>query len=122
MVMESILKFIPAAASLLGQYLKSRKTLIHSVSKKTIIPNEEELGSDFQLLFKGEPVKKVELVEVKLTNTGNQSIKVDDFEKNKNIRLQFGESSRVLDADIKHEEPDYISTALHYGNNHIELE
>lgn len=91
-------------------YLKQRnhRDLSYEITSRTpLLAKEDEIGGALQVQYKGQPVKKVQLVEISFTNSGNTPILGSDFVQP--ITLNFGEEARILTADIIETSPENFS-------------
>ena len=78
---------------------RRRKELSYEVlSNSPVLSVREEIEGKLVILFEQQPVKGVQLLEVKLMNSGNQPITSSDFEAP--VALEFGERSRILTGEV----------------------
>lgn len=85
---------------------KSRKELSYEiVSSASVVSVASNVSSKLQILFEGKPVTRtVHLLVIRLTNTGNQPVKREDYYTP--IEFQFNASAaRILDAEIMESQP-----------------
>lgn len=101
-------------------YLKqrNRKELSYEIiSRTSLLSREEEIGGALQVQYNGQPVKKVQLVEINFENTGNTPILVNEYERP--ISLDFGETSKVLTAEISKKFPENLSASLSIKDKNV---
>lgn len=98
-------------AFVLYRLQRRRKALGYQIITRTTLLNvEEELEEKVQILFDGEKVADVHLLEVKVVNSGNVPIVRGDYERK--LELSFGTSSRILTADVTETRPDSLRPEL----------
>ncbi|MGZ6356482.1 MAG: hypothetical protein ACXWOX_18060, partial [Ktedonobacteraceae bacterium] len=69
---------------------------------------QKELKDRVQLLFDKKPIENARLVLLKIWNSGNVPIQIDDYDKNNPIMFDFGEHAEILDADVLETVPTHI--------------
>ena len=90
-------------------YLKQRirKSLSYKIlSLNPLLSVKEEIKSDLQIMYRGEPVEQVHLIVAKIINTGNLPILSKEYERP--ISLSFGEEAQILTFEITEKEPDNL--------------
>jgi hypothetical protein len=75
--------------------------------------------SKVEILFDGAPVTDVRLVIITINNSGNESIRVDDFERA--LRFSWAEPARVLTAEVVEVNPESLQPTIKTGVNEIVL-
>lgn len=84
---------------------RHRKELGYRVLSHTrVVSVEAEVAERVQVLYEGQPVRDVHLVEVEVVNSGNEAIVVQDYEYP--LAIGTGEKSRVLTAVLVEAEPE----------------
>ncbi len=99
---------------------RKRKLLKYEIlSKLPILSVEEEIAGKLQILFQDKPISRVFLTVIKLVNAGNVPISSSDYERN--ITISFGDSSKVLTAEISKTDPENLGAEISIKNSSIEL-
>jgi len=82
-----------------------------------LLSSSKELEGKIQITFDGKPVSNIQLVEIKLINSGNVPITKADYERE--VIFNFGDKAKILTADVAKTEPNSIKiwTHLLYANN-----
>lgn len=70
---------------------------------------------DLTIFYKREPADNVVLLQVKLENTGNRAIRVEDFSTP--LKFVFGEDVRVLDAAVVETVPENLGMVIDVVDN-----
>jgi hypothetical protein len=70
--------------------------------------------------YKDKEVQKVDLVVVRIVNTGNQPITTKDFDRP--ITLDLGEGAQILTAEISEKKPDELQPSINVEQSKIKLE
>jgi hypothetical protein len=121
-------QFVGALITLLALFVsiliyragKNRKALSYEfLSRTPLLSMEDEIKGKLQILFEGEPVSKVYLVVLRLTNTGNTPIVSSDYERDVSFLLE--NSTRILTAEISETNPENLTASLEVSDNKISM-
>lgn len=86
-----------------------RKAISYKIVSDTpLLSLKEEVKSRVQVLFDAKPVSNTRLVVLKVFNSGNVPIEVKEFENNEPIKIDFGNSTEILDAELLESFPSDI--------------
>ena len=100
---------------------RRRKSLSYIVSDTRVLGVHEAVNpSRVQILFDGKPVTDVRLVIITVNNSGNESIRADDFERA--LRFIWAEPARILTAEVVEVSPESLQPTLKTGANEIVLD
>lgn len=90
---------------------RRRKNLSYEIISRTpLLSAREELAGRFQILFEGKRVKEVQMVVVRITNSGNVPITTTDYERP--VSLDLGDKAEVLGADVTDTKPDGLEVSI----------
>lgn len=104
------------------QISRRRKSLGYGILPTTsLVTIHEEARDKVQLLFDNVPVTNVQLLRIFLANTGNVSIRKDDFLIP--INLTFGSSTKILSATIARTSPAGLekTTTISHAQRDVEI-
>lgn len=88
-----------------------RKALTYDIiSSISLTGRVEEWGEYLQIVFGGQQVRQVYLLLVKFTNSGNQPIRSDDYERPLNLSVEA--PARVLTAQVAETNPSKLRPDL----------
>ena len=83
---------------------KNRKEITYEVVSSTlvlpILDIGEQVKSKLQILYDGKLVNDLQIVVLKVSNTGNIPIEATDFENNRPITFDFGEEAEIFDVEV----------------------
>jgi hypothetical protein len=97
---------------------RRRKSLSYMVSDTRVLGVHEAVNpSSVQILFDGMPVTDVRLVVITVNNSGNESIRADDFERA--LRFSWAEPARILTAEVVEVSPESLQPTIKAGVNEI---
>jgi hypothetical protein len=100
---------------------RRRKSLSYMVSDTRVLGVHEAVNpSRVQILFDGKPVTDVRLVIITINNSGNEPIRVDDFERA--LRFSWAEPARILTAEVIEVSPDSLQPTIEAGVNEVVLD
>jgi hypothetical protein len=100
---------------------RRRKNLSYMLSDTRVLGVHEAVNpSRVEILFDGAPVADVRLVMITVNNSGNEPIKVDDFERP--LRFGWEEPARILTAEVVEVSPETLQPTVKAGVNDIALE
>ncbi|MFZ3064412.1 MAG: hypothetical protein WA277_03895 [Nitrospirota bacterium] len=94
-------------------YLKQRQSKLLSYEILTHTPLlslEEKIKGKLQILFDGKPVEDVNLIEVRIINSGNIPILSTDYEYP--VNLGFGEKTKILTAEVFQTNPKSLKATV----------
>lgn len=94
-------------------YNRSKPNKELQISVDAIIPLVDispEAVDDITILYKGQPVKNVMLVQVKITNTGNQPITESDYVDP--VSFTIASPSEIIDVSIINSVPSNIGLTI----------
>lgn len=87
------------------------------VSNTPLVKISSEIRGNLQVLFEGNPVKDIQLIIVKIINSGNVSIKSGDYERP--INLNFDINAQILTAEVINTIPSNIEASTNIEGNKI---
>lgn len=96
---------------------KEKKIGYRVLSKTTLLSVEEEITKDVEILYKGDPVKQVKLIVIKLACLGKVPIEDDDYYTP--ISINFGKESQILSAEILEKKPEDIDISILIEDNKV---
>lgn len=97
-----------------------RKALTYSVEETRVLSVHEEVKGRIQILFDGTPTNDVSIIKIKVKNTGGEPIRASDFDRV--LRFQWGQSARILLADVVSTRPLNLQPAVTAGVSELVLE
>jgi hypothetical protein len=90
---------------------RRRKGLSYMVSDTRVLGVHEAVNpSRVQILFDGKPVTDVHLVTITVKNSGNEPIRVDDFERA--LRFTLAEPATILAAEVIEVGPESLQPTI----------
>jgi hypothetical protein len=100
---------------------RRRKRLSYMLSDTWVLGVHEAVNpSRVKILFDGAAVTDVRLVVITVNNSGNESIRADDFERP--LRFGWAEPSKILTAEVVEVNPETLQPTVRTGVNEIVLE
>lgn len=103
------------------QWWRNRKKLSYDIISDTpLLATADEIKNDLQILYKGESVKNVRLVVIKIINDGYQPIKKDDFERP--LGFSFYGDIQLLSVEIATISPRNLEVVSSVTENKITIE
>jgi hypothetical protein len=100
---------------------RRRKSLSYMVSDTRVLGVHEAVNpSRVEIRFDGVPVTDVHLVIITVNNTGNEPIRVADFERA--LRFGWAEPVRILAAEVVEVSPESLQPTIKAGASEIVLE
>jgi hypothetical protein len=117
----AVLAFFAILVSLATYHAqRAKKRLAYEVIHNgRILTIKEESVGDLQLVFRQQPVCNARLIEVRVTNQGNQPITPGDFVRP--LSLSLNQDAVVLSAATVQKEPNDLSIDATYTANVIEI-
>ncbi len=92
-------------------FQRKNKTLAYEIISRTaVLSASEEIAGKLQILFQGEPVRKVHLLVLRLTNNGNVPITSADYERE--ISFTFSDCEKILSAEISEIMPQQLQAEI----------
>ena len=117
-VVAAIFAIGVAVAIYLAQ--RVRKGLAYEVLRNGRVLSEvEQALGELKLLFENQPVNDARLIEMRMTNSGNQPITVADFVEP--LTISFNEGALVLSAVTIRAQPEYLNAELAMDSNAARL-
>ncbi len=105
----------------LYQIQRGRKELSYEmISRTRLLSVAEELQGKLQILFENTPVSKVDLVVLRLTNTGNTPVTSTDYERE--VSFKFGEGVRILTAEVSETIPENLRASVVLDDSRIVIQ
>ena len=112
-IMGHLLEIMIVIAAFVIFFLQIRKkTLSYTVlTNSGLVPISYELQNNIQILYKGKVVPNVQLVEMRIKNSGSLPIKPEDYIEPLKVRLP---NSKILASEVRdaHSVGAYIETKL----------
>jgi hypothetical protein len=111
---DSIWQFIGVVVAIIFPLIllifqRNRKDLSYEiVSNVPIVSVGKEISHRVQVLLENRLVTNVNLVILKLQNSGNVSIRTEDFDQDSPIIFNFGKNIEILEADLLETKPKAI--------------
>jgi len=99
-------------------FQRKTKSLTYEILSQTPVVNRYE-GGKLKIFFEEEEVQDVHLTLVRITNSGNEPIKSNDYERQ--LCIGAAEVSRILTAEIKEKSPETIDVDLQIIHNKIQI-
>lgn len=87
------------------------------VSNTPLVKISSEIRGNLQVLFEGNPAKDIQLIIVRIINTGNVSIKSGDYEHP--IKLNFDENAQILTTEVIETIPNNIKASANIEENRV---
>ena len=112
-IMGHLLEIMIVIAAFVIFFLQTRKkTLTYTVlTNSGLVPISYEVQNNIQILYKGKVVPNVQLIEMRIKNSGSLPIKPEDYIEPLRIRLP---NSKILASEVRdaHSVGAYIETKL----------
>ena len=128
---DSIWQFVGAIISVLALivaiiffYLqRTRKAISYEIiSDVAVLSIREELDGKIELLYERIPVQNVHLIIVKIYNSGNISIRPEDYDEKHPITILLNEESEILSEEIVKMYPNNLDVIIKSNKNQLILE
>ncbi len=119
----SILTAITLA--LIFQWWRNRKHLTYQILTNTqLLKHDNEIRDKVQILVDGVSAENVQLMILKIINTGRQSIDEKDFKQNLDFVFSStdSESVAILSADLSKKQPDNMKVRISRSDNTLSVE
>jgi hypothetical protein len=99
---------------------KNRKSLTYEILSETaLLSVAKEVEDKIQILFEGNTVKRVHIILVQISNTGNSSILPSDFLKE--LTISFNNSAKILSTEISDKNRQSIDTEVSISDTQSQL-
>ena len=112
-IIGHLLEIIIVIAAFIILFLQIRKKALSYIvlTKSGLVPFPHEVQGNVQILYKGKVVPNVQLVEMRIKNSGNLPIKPEDYIEPLRVRLP---NSKILSSEVRdaHSVGAYIETKL----------
>jgi hypothetical protein len=104
----AVLALVAVAATVVIYLLqRQRKSLSYDlVSTNQLLTVREEVEGKLQVLYEGQPTRDIQLLVVRLINSGNVAIASSDYERE--LSIGTGVRSKILSAAVTNVEPDNL--------------
>ena len=108
----SVIGLVAIVAGIWAALRGRAKKITYDVILKTPLLNLslDSAAQKLKLLFKGKPIDNVQIVVVKIANSGAVPIKSEDFEKP--IQLCVDDEAKMLEAQVLKAHPDSLSVSI----------
>jgi len=108
---ELVIGAVALVLTFIGIRQHKRKALYYEfVSCTSLVSVKDIVQDDIQILYKGEEVKNVDLLEVRIINSGNASIEEIDFHRS--LALVVNDEAKILTATIKNRAPSDLDISV----------
>ncbi len=120
-VLTALSVLVPMVIFFLNLYLSQRtkEISIGIVARSPLVARGETDLSDFELIFQGKKVERVESLTLQFENSGDISIEREDFDGD--IVAEFGEKARVLSASLSEAAPASLNPSFFSDPNTLFL-
>ena len=98
---------------------KKKKLSYDVISNTQLLSVKDEIQGKVKVLYEGNEVKKVHLLTLKFTNTGNQPISSTDYERP--LTISVNDEATILTYEAIDEEPKNLGAELTLSGNSITL-
>ena len=103
---------------------RQRKRLAYYAVSYVLLRVEKEITEKLMILYENKTVQNIDLVEVKITNSGNVPIVPSDYERP--IYVFLGENAEILNFEVREKEPRNLQVEararLKQGTNRNQVE
>jgi len=112
-----ILSFLPLIFGVINMLIKfqerKKKQLTSEISSTSMVYISQAIKGNITAEYKNHPINNLNLLLLKIKNTGNKTIEQADYDiNNPQTRFDFGNSSEILEAEAIESEPDSIKNGL----------
>ena len=101
----------------LEKEVKSLQAVI--LANTSLVEIEPTVANDIEILYKEQPISNLTLIQVKLENDGNQSIRKEDYTEP--IEFIFSQNAQIVDAAVIETDPPYIDVDISTKQNVVTL-
>lgn len=104
-----------------ANWWRNRKSLSYLIIGDTpLLTSSEEIRKEIQILYKGQPVKDVRLLILKIINDGHQPIDEKDFKKS--VDFIFADDAHILSVETISVIPDNLLVETSFNENVLSLD
>lgn len=89
------------------------------LSNTSLIEIEPSIVDEISIEYQDQPVDNLSLIQIKLENTGNQEIRVEDYDRP--ITFTFPSEATIIEASVTDSSPDNIGISFSLSDTSIEL-
>lgn len=90
---------------------RRKKSLTYEIiSRTSVLSASDEVSGKLQILYQGEAVRKVNLLVLKLANTGNVPITTLDYERE--VSFIFTDCEKILSAELSEVQPTNLAAEI----------
>jgi hypothetical protein len=116
-ILAALAVLVPIVIFLAGRPVKELSFAV--VAQSTLVDVTESKLSDFELRFRGEKIRRLDSVTVRLRNSGNLPIEARDFERP--IAINLANNALVLSASVSDSTPANVSPALSTADHKVSI-
>jgi hypothetical protein len=98
---------------------KKKKLAYNIITNTPVLSINEELNTNLEVLFNKSPVKNLQLLIIKLLNTGNTEICKEDFEEP--ISVNFSENMELLSIEFINKTPSNLDPHGQYSKKRFSI-
>lgn len=99
---------------------QKRKELSYVISDRyPLLTRSEELGGKFKIYFEGALVDNVYLLDIQFKNTGNVSIKAEDYERP--VSIVLNKEAMILSAEVIVRKPATLKPTIEVHENRLNI-
>lgn len=100
---------------------KSKKRLAYEVVSNTqLVGVKTEVQNKIKIYYENKLVENVYLVSIRLINSGNQPISIDDFARP--INIQLGSNTKILTCEVLEQNPKDLDVSILKMQNSFEIQ
>ena len=100
--------------------LRKKKSLAYDIVTDSSLIVGEAIKPEVDILFRGEKVEDVHLLEVKIINNGNEHVKEEDYKKP--ITFEFNPDAEIMDMSAEKRSSDSIQISFNLkAQNMVEI-
>ncbi|WP_201591590.1 hypothetical protein [Psychrobacter sp. Pi2-51] len=100
---------------------KSKKRLAYEVVSNTqLVGVKSEVQNKIKIYYENKLVENVHLVSIRIINSGNQPISIDDFARP--ISIQLGSSTNILTCEVLEQSPKDLDISILKMQNSVEIQ
>lgn len=98
--------------------IRKKKSLAYEIiSETSLIHIEDQITSDVSVTYRGENVKNVHLIQVRILNNGNEHVSKEDFIKP--ITFEFNSQVKIMDMKADDKNPEDMQVTFHIEADNI---
>ena len=100
---------------------KSKKRLAYEVVSNTqLVGVKSEVQNKIKIHYENKIVENVHLVSIRIINSGNQPISIDDFARP--ISIQLGSNTNILTCEVLEQSPKDLDISILKMQNSVEIQ